>query len=153
MLTDATDAVTIALETDPGGAATLSGTSTINAVAGLARFSELLIDQAGAGYTLVATSGSMPSATSAGFDVVFTWALVSTYMKHTCGLGTGGDAFCWGQNEFLLAPTGLLSDVDLGLIPECAHVRCRNPPQRRPEGAHGSAPCELASSPSGLRPE
>ena len=32
----------------------------------------------------------------------------------------------------LLALTGPLSDVDFGLIPECAHVRSSNSPERRP---------------------
>ena len=32
----------------------------------------------------------------------------------------------------LLAPTGPLWDVERGLSPECANVRSRHPPERRP---------------------
>lgn len=55
----ATNAVTISLGANPGGA-TLSGTLTVNAVGGIATFSNLILNNAGTGYTLVATS--MPAA-------------------------------------------------------------------------------------------
>ncbi len=64
----ATDAVTVAIGTNPGRG-TLSGTTTVNAVAGVASFTDLTIDQVGTGYTLVATSGSLSSATSAAFGI------------------------------------------------------------------------------------
>src|SRR6266545_4469229 len=64
----ARDAVTLAIGTNPGSG-TLSGTATVNAVNGIATFSGLSIDKAGTGYTLVASSGTLTSATSAGFDV------------------------------------------------------------------------------------
>ena len=35
----------------------------------------------------------------------------------------------YSTTRLLLAPTGPLSDVDNGLIPECAHVRSSRPPQ------------------------
>ena len=41
----------------------------MNAVAGVASFTDLTIDQVGTGYTLVATSGSLSSATSAAFGI------------------------------------------------------------------------------------
>ncbi len=55
LVAGATDAVTVAIGTNPGGG-TLSGTTTVNAVAGVASFTDLTIDQMGTGYTLVATS-------------------------------------------------------------------------------------------------
>ncbi len=50
--------------------ATLSGTTAISAVAGVATFSDLRIDQIGIGYTLraAAATGS-PSGQSAAFDI------------------------------------------------------------------------------------
>ncbi len=68
LVVGATDAVTVAIGTNPGGG-TLSGTTTVNAVAGVASFTDLTIDQVGTGYTLVATSGSLGSATSATFAI------------------------------------------------------------------------------------
>lgn len=68
LVTTAADAVTVAIGTNPSGG-TLSGTTTANAMAGVASFNDLSIDKTGIGYTLVATSGNLTSATSAGFLV------------------------------------------------------------------------------------
>ncbi len=63
-----TASVTLAIGTNPGGGA-LGGAATTNAIAGIATFSNLSIDEAGAGYTLVASSGALTGATSAAFDI------------------------------------------------------------------------------------
>lgn len=67
-VTSATDAVTLALENNPGGG-TLSGTLTVNAVAGVATFNNLRINRSGTGYTLSATAGTLAPATSEPFDI------------------------------------------------------------------------------------
>jgi hypothetical protein len=67
-VTDAADAVTIAFAANPAGGL-LVGTTTVNAVAGVASFADLAIDHEGIGYTLAATSNGLSSATSATFDV------------------------------------------------------------------------------------
>ena len=64
----ATNAVTIAIGTNPGGA-TLSGTKTVNAIAGSATFGGLSLDKVGTGYTLAATSSGLSSATSGNFNI------------------------------------------------------------------------------------
>jgi hypothetical protein len=61
--------VTIAIANNAGGG-TLAGTLTVNAVNGVAIFSNLHINAAGAGYTLTATSGVLTPATSNGFDIL-----------------------------------------------------------------------------------
>ena len=66
--TDATSSVTLAIANNPGGA-TLTGTTTVNAINGIASFSGLKLDQTGTGYTLVATSAGLKSDTSAAFNV------------------------------------------------------------------------------------
>jgi len=75
-----TGSVTVALGTNPGGA-TLSGTTTATAVGGIATFGGLSIDRSGTGYTLVASTSGLTSATSAGFNIAAgaarTLALVS----------------------------------------------------------------------------
>ncbi len=67
-VTTATDNVTLAIGTNPSGG-TLSGTTTVAAVNGLATFPNLSIDLAGAGYTLAAFSGALTGAASSAFDV------------------------------------------------------------------------------------
>ena len=61
--------VTVAIATNPGGAA-LSGTTTVDAVAGVATFSDLSLDKSGTGYTLQASSGSLATGTSVALTVV-----------------------------------------------------------------------------------
>jgi len=67
-LTTSTAAVGIAILANPGGG-TLSGTSPVNAVAGVATFSNLAINKTGAGYTLQATSSGLTSVTSSTFNI------------------------------------------------------------------------------------
>jgi hypothetical protein len=61
--------VTIALAANPSGGV-LSGTTTVNAVNGVATFSTLTIDKAGIGYQLLATSPGITPAASRPFDEV-----------------------------------------------------------------------------------
>lgn len=70
VVSSATNAVTLAIGQDPSGS-TLSGTTTVNASAGVATFSDLSIDQRGGGYTLVAMSGDLARATSDPFNIAF----------------------------------------------------------------------------------
>ena len=63
-----TSAVTVALGVNPASG-TLSGTTTVNAVNGLATFANLSLDQGGTGYTLTASSGTLTGATSTPFTI------------------------------------------------------------------------------------
>ena len=63
-----TGPVTVTIGTNPSGGV-LGGTQSVNAIAGVATFGTLTVDKAGAGYTLMATSPSTTSATSAPFNV------------------------------------------------------------------------------------
>jgi hypothetical protein len=68
-VTSFTGNVTLAFGANPGSS-TLSGTTTVAAVAGVATFSNLSIAGAANGYTLVASSGSViAEATSAAFNI------------------------------------------------------------------------------------
>ena len=66
--TASTATVAVALAANPGNA-TLNGTRSVAAVAGVATFSNLSINVAAQGYTLEATSGSLTAATSGAFNV------------------------------------------------------------------------------------
>jgi hypothetical protein len=62
--------VTIASTSGTGASgATLSGTTTVTAVAGVAEFTDPAIDTAGSGYTLTVSADNLASVTSASFDV------------------------------------------------------------------------------------
>jgi len=70
-VTSATNAVTLSLGANPGGA-TLAGTLTMPAANGIASFGNLKLDRPGSGYTLTAASGTLTAATSPPFNVVKT---------------------------------------------------------------------------------
>jgi alpha-tubulin suppressor-like RCC1 family protein len=93
-----TGSATVAIGTNPSGG-TLSGTTGVAAVSGVATFSDLSIDERGEGYTLTATAVSLASATSEPFDVGLAFAAVSAGDLHTCGVTTTGAAYCWGANN------------------------------------------------------
>jgi hypothetical protein len=66
--TGSTASVGIAILANPGGG-TLSGTTPVNAVAGVGTFSDLSINKTGTGYTLQATSTGLTSVTSTAFNI------------------------------------------------------------------------------------
>lgn len=74
--TSFTGDVTVAIGTNPGSGS-LSGTTTVAAVAGVATFNTLAIDKEAAGYTLTAGAPGLASATSAAFGVAARIAAVS----------------------------------------------------------------------------
>jgi len=68
VVTTATTPITLAIGNNPSGG-TLGGTATVSASAGVAQFNGLSLNKSGTGYTLVATGGALPSATSTAFDI------------------------------------------------------------------------------------
>jgi hypothetical protein len=68
LATGSTAAVTVAIGANPGFG-TLSGTTTVHAIGGIAAFASLSIDKAGTGYSLAASSPGITSATSAFFTI------------------------------------------------------------------------------------
>jgi hypothetical protein len=67
-VTNSAASVSLAIGTNPASG-TLSGGGAVGAINGVATFSNLSINAAGSGYTLVARSGSLATATSAGFSI------------------------------------------------------------------------------------
>jgi hypothetical protein len=66
---DTSLAITLSIGNNVGGG-TLSGTTTVNALHGVATFSDISIDKAGIGYTLDATAAGPFSTTSTQFTVI-----------------------------------------------------------------------------------
>ncbi|MFI5309783.1 MAG: hypothetical protein ACHQQ3_01005 [Gemmatimonadales bacterium] len=116
-----TGPVTVTLASNPGSA-TLGGTTTVNAVAGVATFTTLTLNRTGSGYTLSATSGSLAGTTTQPFDIspgpvaqlVFTSQPVGT----TGGLSLGTVALTAQDLQGNIIPTftGMVT-VALGANP------------------------------------
>jgi hypothetical protein len=68
VVTTSSASIAIAISSNPGSG-TLSGTTPLNAVNGVATFANLSINNPGTGYTLRATSSGLTSVTSASFSV------------------------------------------------------------------------------------
>jgi hypothetical protein len=84
--------VTLAIGTNPGGG-TLSGTKTVSVSGGVATFSDLSINNAGAGYTLSAASGSLTGATSGAFAI----SASTQHLGFTTQPGGGAAGTIWSQ--------------------------------------------------------
>ena len=87
VVTTATDSVTIRIVADPGGG-TLSGTTTVAAVNGIAMFANLRIDKRGEGYVLAAAAAGYAPALTTTFNVSCTcWTTKDPMSIARLGLG------------------------------------------------------------------
>src|SRR5207253_11031296 len=68
LVTGFTGSVAIALGNNPGGS-TLSGTTPVAAVGGVATFTNLSLNKTGTGYTLTASASGFSPVTSSAFDI------------------------------------------------------------------------------------
>lgn len=78
---------------------TLSGTTTVTAVDGVATFTDLSINNSGDGYQLEAAASNIASVTSAPFSIraQLVFARISAGYFHSCGVTTTHVAYCWGD--------------------------------------------------------
>src|SRR5437773_1100408 len=97
-VTTATTSITLAIGTNPASG-TLSGTTTVAAVNGVATFANLNINNPGTGYTLTASATNLTGASSSGFNLtapITAGSLrLSVAVYGACGVTTGGAAYCW----------------------------------------------------------
>ena len=93
-----TEGVHLTLE--GGGGATLTGTTTLEPLAGLAIFPDLEISGSGTGLRIRASSATLDAVVSPPFDVygVFQAARLTAGEHHTCALKEDGTAYCFGFN-------------------------------------------------------
>jgi alpha-tubulin suppressor-like RCC1 family protein len=103
-ITGYTGAVTLGFMHDAWGAplnraSILSGTLTLNAVAGVATFSGISIDRPGAGFMLRASADGAGGVggESNQFDVSLTSQSLDAGNYHNCAITTGG-VYCWGAS-------------------------------------------------------
>src|SRR5688572_16338412 len=80
--------ITIALGANPAGA-TLLGDLTVNAVDGVATFTDARITKAGLGYTIVATSSGLASATTPAFQIVHDVAAKIAFLSQPSAVPAG----------------------------------------------------------------
>lgn len=98
LVTSATNTVTLAIGNNAGNG-TLGGTQTAAAVAGVATFPGLSINQAGTAYTLTAAANGLTGTTSTPFNVLINFISVGVGSFTTCGVSVSGAAYCWGRND------------------------------------------------------
>jgi alpha-tubulin suppressor-like RCC1 family protein len=120
--------ITVAIGTNPAGG-TLAGTTTVAAASGVAIFSNLTLDRAGAGYTLTGAASGVTGATSAAFNVTG-FVSISAGASHTCGVRiVGSSAYCWGLND-----DGELGDGSTTGPEQCSGHSCTMKPALLPLG-------------------
>jgi hypothetical protein len=81
--------VTLAIGTNPGGGTLTCTSNPLAGVGGVAAFSGCTIDKAGNGYTLIATDGSLTSATSSSFNITVGPAAKLAFTQQPAGAKTG----------------------------------------------------------------
>ncbi len=113
--TGSTAAVTMAIGTNPS-AGVLSGTTTVNAVAGIATFSTLSVSAEGIGYTLTATSDVL-TATSNAFNIT---APQVTYTQPF----NSGHGWTYTQTGCSVGGIGVCSNSAAATGANCASTPC-----------------------------
>lgn len=125
VLTTLSVLVTLTLDANPGGA-TLGGTTTVGTVDGIARFTDLTLDKPGNGYTLTASSPSLPSTTSSGFDANSTATTCAPNVSCHTELSTPASNFEVTANPEPNAGT-LSSSVNVGRVLACQGYNEQDP--------------------------
>ncbi len=110
--------VTIALSSNPGKS-TLGGTLTVTAKSGVATFSGLTLKEAGTGYTLELTSGTLTAATTTAFNVIPAAAsklVVTTQPPSSVTAGSGFGLTVQVEDSFGNVATSFNSSVKIALV-------------------------------------
>lgn len=106
--------VDMTIGTNPGGG-TLSGNVSVAPAGGVATFTDLMIDNLGTGYTLIASAAGVTAAESPAFDIVpgIVWAADSLLDPLVSGiLGAEPD----GADRFQITPEGTIASGALRLV-------------------------------------
>ena len=108
-VTTATTSITLAIAANPASG-TLSGTTTVAAVNGVATFANVSIDNPGIGYALNASATNLTGATSNSFNTGLALVQVSSGVgSFVCGVTAAQAAYCWGYNGYGQLGNGTLT--------------------------------------------
>ncbi len=117
VITSYNGSVTIALSNNPG-AGTLGGTLTVTAVNGVATFSGLILNAAGIGYTLTASSGSLIKTTTTPINVTAAAAsklIVTTQPPSSVTAGSSFGLTITAEDQYGNLATSFNSTVTIAL--------------------------------------
>lgn len=89
LVSDGTAEITLAISDNPASGV-LSGTTTVNAVDGVATFDTISIDQPGTGYSLIATSSGLADENSTLFNITAAGAVFNAFEVETPEGQVGG---------------------------------------------------------------
>src|SRR3989440_8060224 len=111
-----TGAISVALGSNPGSA-TLSGTTPVAAVSGVASFGDLSLNRTATGYTLTASGGGLGPVTSSAFDITPGTATRLAFTQQPTNTVAGG----------AISPAVQLSALDPAgnLVPKIGRASCR----------------------------
>jgi hypothetical protein len=128
LMTNSDAPVTIALATNPAGA-TLGGTTTVDAVGGVASFSNLTLNKPGGQYSLVASSPGLTSATSSPFDESSAAAVCTQGQSCQTSVTTATSVFSITANPSSSGPNAatLSESVDVGTPLQCQGYTPQDP--------------------------
>ena len=153
-VTSDSSSVTLAIGTNPGGG-TLSGTTTVAAVNGVATFAGLSIDKSGTGYTLTASDVALTGATSNTFNITVGPAAKLAFTSSPAS-STGGVAFATQpvvtvQDAGGNAVTGSTASITLaiGTNPGGGTLTCTTNPKAAVAGVDTFAGCKIDKAGAG----
>jgi len=116
--------VDLAIGLNPSGAA-LRGTVRRLPTLGVVAFPDIAVTLPGTGYTLVASTPTLPAVTSIPFDVAINrYTRISAGQTHTCA---GTPNFCWGDGAAGQLNDGLSGAGHRSLVPRQLTDRSPNP--------------------------
>jgi len=92
-VTSADDNITLAIDTNPSAGTLTCDDTTVDAVDGVATFSDCSIDKAGTGYKLKATATGLTTATSSAFNVTVGAAAKLTFTTEPSAVATAATDF------------------------------------------------------------
>jgi hypothetical protein len=149
--------IAMTIGTNPGGG-TLSGTTTVNAngTSGLASFSTLSINKTGTGYTLVASSSGLTSATSSGFNITPGTATQLVFTTQPSAGTAAGTAFATqptvtvqDANGNTVTSSSASITLAIGTNPGGGTLTCTTNPKNATNGVDTFAGCSINKTGNG----
>ena len=148
-VTGATNSITLAIGTNPGGGALTCTTNPLSATSGVATFAACRIDKAGTGYTLTASASGLTGATSNSFNITVGPA---NNLAFTTQPGGGSAGVAWTTQPVVSVQdaggntvTGATNSITLaiGTNPAGGTLTCTTNPLNATSGVATFAGCRI----------